>query len=101
MSAIEHETIINFNAEETEAQIYSCQHYMWNRCEKLGLQAKDIRKDQNGEIISKTYYCPKKWIKIRKPRDISLEQREEMSERFKKVRAGSNFGRKVAKEIPG
>lgn len=56
MTAIERETIINFNMEEAEAEIYSCYPPIWHKCEKLGLKPKNIGKNQEGEVISKTYY---------------------------------------------
>jgi len=82
----ERETIINFNAAETDAQIYSCQSNIWRRCEKLGLIPKDIIKNIKGDIISKTYYCPKKWVKIRKPRKLSEDQKEKLRYRLQTIR---------------
>lgn len=87
MTKIERETIINFNDEEDEASIYSCQPRIWHRCEKLGLKAKNIRRDSQGNIISKEYYCPKKWIKINKPKQLSDEAREKLAERCRKLRS--------------
>lgn len=89
MSAWEKETIINMNAEEKEASIYSCEPRIWHRCEKIGLEAKKVIKNDEGLIVSKEYYCPKKWIKIKKPakrREMTEEEKKKFWERMKESR---------------
>ena len=76
MTKGEKETIIIFNEAEANATIYSCTSAIWNRCEKLGLKpTNEIKR------ISKTYECPKKWIKIRKPRKLTEADLEKLRER--------------------
>ena len=66
-SMIERETIINFNAAEKEASVWSCDPTWINKIKKLP----EARENQNGwEAI-----VPKSWIKITKPREISAKQK--------------------------
>lgn len=81
----ERETIINYNQEEKTASIYT---------HDPALMRKLNAAIQNGETITvkregdgwKEYEIPKRFIKIRFPRKLSDEQREEMALRMKSVR---------------
>lgn len=87
MIKYEIETVINFNAEEENGTVYSCMSFWWTKCEKLGLKLKEEYKNQKGKIIAKTYYIPKKWIKITKPakRNFTDEQKKRLSDHMKKL----------------
>ena len=74
MTRYEKETIILFNEEEANASIYSCASSIWKKCEKLGLKPTEVTNNRGSKAISKTYECPKSWIKIRKPRKLSEAQ---------------------------
>lgn len=91
MEGVERETTINFNAIEKTAEIYSCMRNIWNMCEKAGLQPiKTYYETVNGEklAVSKTYECPKGWVKIRKPKKCNMteEQKVVFKERMKRSR---------------
>jgi len=83
MDLFEKETIINFNEGEQEAEIYSCTSSIWTKCVKAGLKLKKTT-TINDKIISKTYTCPKGYIKIKKPHksNQSPEQREASRKRM-------------------
>lgn len=82
---IEQETVITYNRAEDTAQIYTADPTVMTKLSKL-CKTNDafqlVKKDKDG----KTYTCPKTWIKIVKPREISEEQREALAERMRKMR---------------
>lgn len=90
LSNPEKETIINFNDAEKTAEIYTCNNGWMRRMDALV-------KERPGEVckigsdeVSATYTVPKKWVKIRPPRILTDEQREEMS---KRARERFGFGK--------
>lgn len=86
---IEQETTITFNGAEEIAHIYSAEPRVIRRLDALCAESEEIvlENDYNG---AKTYYCPKKWIKFRKPREMSREQREALAERMREMRRKQN-----------
>ena len=76
----EKETIINFNEGDDIAYIYTCSKSWINHLEKkLGLRSTTIYS------YAREYECPKSWvIKPRKPKKLSQEQRQELSQRLLK-----------------
>lgn len=75
----EQETSITFNNEEAEAILWTCQPVMLRKFAKLGI--KPMRDDGEG----KAFKIPKKWVKIsvRKPQNLTDEQRRNKAESFK------------------
>lgn len=86
MTPIEKETIVNFNEEEDFAEVYSCQKFIWTKCEKLGMKLTSTVKNKEGTIISKTYECPKKWIRFIKTREYSEEHKERLRKQLERGR---------------
>lgn len=86
LSKIERETIILFNEEEQTAIIDTCNVAMMNRMDKYCAADKLcslVKKDEYGA----KYVCPKSWVKVRRPKQLSEEQKLELA-----VRARHNFG---------
>lgn len=83
----EQETTIVFDAESKDATVWSCDPVTLRKMKKLGVEGEEL-----GPGVK--YIIPKKWVKIRKPREISEEQREVMREtmrqRMAKNRKGAN-----------
>lgn len=75
----EQETSITFNNEQAEAILWTCQPVMLRKFAKLGI--KWMRDDGEG----KAFKIPKNWVKIsvRKPKNLSDEQRKALSDRMK------------------
>ncbi len=75
------ETIINFNEEDEECDIYTHSIRWINRLESLGFKPYSL----NGD--AKSYKIPKKMIKLPSAhkRVMTDEQRKVASERFKKM----------------
>lgn len=84
---IEQETNINFNAESDQCVIYTAYYPMIRKLEKLMEQYPDevklVRKTDDDIQVE----LPKKWIRIKPPREMSEEQRQKCAER-----ARINFG---------
>lgn len=85
LSRYEAETIINYNQEEKTASIYTHDPALMRKLDTA---------IENGELITvkregdgwKEYELPKKFVKVRFPRKLSDEQREEMSLRMRNLR---------------
>lgn len=91
LSKYEQEVIINFNAEDEEATLYSANPAWIRKMDKMvelnPEQFSMYRKEKlHGEIVSKAYRFPKEFITIRsKKREVNLtdEQRKAAAERLK------------------
>ena len=93
LTNIERETIINFNAAEDTAEIYTADPVYIRKLDKLCEQFPDTYKfmaDLSAKQCkeSKTYSMPKRLVKFRSPvtREIREEQREALAERLRKAR---------------
>lgn len=91
LSRYEQESIINFNAGDDTAELYTADPVWIRKLDKL-LEANPEQfklKDEQfyeGEVISKTYTLPKRFITIRsKERTYTEEERKRMAENFKKA----------------
>ncbi len=85
----EQETIITFNAKDKNATIYTRDPTVMREVDSLVIGYPDVFKFVAMSDIDKTYEMPKTAISYRKPRRLSVEQREQARERIKKV--GKNF----------
>ena len=85
LSRLEQETIVNYNAGEQTATVYTRDKAVMRRLDAL----KDAYPDTYhliGETdIDKTYEMPKSLVNFRKPMTISDEQREAARERMRKM----------------
>lgn len=82
MTNYERETIINYNDEEKEATVYTCNKALMARMARLSKKHPDIFKLVAQDEYSKTYSFPKKYASIRNPRIMSEEQKAKVRERF-------------------
>ena len=91
LTKYEKETIINFNQDEVNASIYTCDSKWIRDLDKL--MKKDSRisletKDEYSKWTA-TYIIPKKAVKIRLPRELSRLDAQKLASRarvnFKKV----------------
>lgn len=98
LTNIERETIINFNAAEDTAEVYTADPVYIRKLDKLCEQFPDTYKFM-AELSakrckeSKTYLMPKRLVKFWSPvtRKISEEQREALAERLRKARESKNI----------
>lgn len=83
LSNYEKETIINYNNEESTAQVFTYHRALQNKLNKLIGVNPDISVLRYGDEWTE-YIVPKKWIKVSPPRQINYtdEQRAAMAERM-------------------
>ena len=81
MTRYEQETIINFNAEEKMATLYTRDPAVIRKVDALVIDYPGTFKCIGETDIDKTYEMPKSVVTYRKPRRLSEEQREAARER--------------------
>lgn len=95
LTKYEMETIYNYNQEEPLASCYTMDKALIRRLDALAEKHKEITVVRVDEGV-REYTFPKKWIKVRAPKELSDEQRENMAkrarERFGFVKDGENSG---------
>ena len=81
----EQETIINFNAEEKTATLYTRDPAVMRKVDALVIEYPDTFKCIGETDIDKTYEMPKSAVTYRKPRRITDERRDQMREFMKNI----------------
>ena len=81
----EQETIINFNAGEQTATLYTRDPSVMRKVDALVIEFPDVFKCTGETDIDKTYEIPKSSVTYRKPRNITEAQRKAASERMKRL----------------
>lgn len=93
LSKYEQETIITFNENEKEANVYTYNSNLKKKisalCQERPEEAKQIADDERGGL---TFEIPKKWVKVNPGRILTEEQREELRERGIKLKLSQNPG---------
>ena len=85
MTRYEQETIINFNAGEQIATLYTRDPAVMRKVDALVSEFPDIFKCIGATDIDKTYEMPKSSVTYCKPRNISEAQRKAASERMRRL----------------
>lgn len=85
LTRYEQETIINFNAGEQTATVYTRDPVVMRQLDALVTEYPDIFKCVGKTDIDKTYELPKSLVSYRKPRKLTDEQREQARFRIKKI----------------
>lgn len=89
LSRYEQETIVSYNAGEQTATIYTRDKAVMRKLDTLVVDFPDTYKLVKQDEVSKTYSLPKSYVSYRKPRAVSMEQRERarqmMIERNKRI----------------
>lgn len=75
LTRYEQETIINFNAEEQKATLYTRDPAVMRKLDALVIDYPDTFRCISVTDIDKTYEMPKSAVSYRKPRRLSTEQR--------------------------
>jgi len=92
LSRYEQETIINFNAEEKNATLYTRDRKVMKRIDELVCRYPDVYHLDSQTEIDKTYSFSKSCIKYRKQRALSEAQREQKRERIKHLKRPTTTG---------
>lgn len=85
LTRYEQETIFNYNQEETNASCFTHDKSLMRKLDALIEKGEAITVVREGDGW-KEYSFPKKCIKVRFPRKLSEEQRQEMANRMKSMR---------------
>ena len=85
LTRYEQETIINFNAEEKTATLYTRDPAVIRKLDSLVTEYPDTFRRVCETDIDKTYEMPKSVVTYRKPRRISEAKREQAREAMKKI----------------
>ena len=78
LTRYEQEVVINMNADEDMATVYSANPAWIRKMDALVKEFPDIFHVKWQTEISKTYEMPKKLVRIGKPRELSHAQRENL-----------------------
>ncbi len=76
LSRYEQESILNYNAGEHTATLYTRDKAVMRKLDMLVDDFPDTYKLTGQDEVSKTYSFPKSFIGYRKPRAVNTEQRE-------------------------
>ena len=85
LSRYEQETIVNYNAGEQTATVYTRDKAVMRKLDTLVANFPNTYKLIKEDEVSKTYSFPKSYISYRKPRKLSNEQREQARWRAAKI----------------
>ena len=85
LSRYEQETIVNYNAGEQTATVYTRDKAVMRKLDTLVADFPDTYSLTEQDEVSKTYSFPKSYISDRKPRKLSIEQRKQAQERMNKI----------------
>ncbi len=91
LSRYEQETVVNYNAGEQTATVYTRDKTVMRKLDTLVVEFPDIYKLTGQDDISKTYSLPKSYVNYRKPRRISKEQREQAREMMLKINLSDSY----------
>ncbi|MDE7183818.1 MAG: hypothetical protein K2O40_04905 [Lachnospiraceae bacterium] len=80
------ETVINLNADEDEASVYTANPAWIRKMDKLCKQFPEVIRIKSWTEVSKTYVLPKNLVRIGKPRTLSEAQLRHLQELQKKYR---------------
>jgi len=90
LTKYEMETVVNYNAAEQTATVYTRDKSVMRRLDRLVADYPDTYKLINQTDIDKTYSMPKTYINYRKPRVLSDKQREQARRRMSKLNSNDN-----------
>ena len=83
LSRYEQETIVSYNAGEQTATIYTRDKAVMRKLDTLVANFPDTYKLVKQDEVSKTYSFPKSFVSYRKPRAVSMEQREQARKKIR------------------
>ena len=78
LTRYEQEVVINFNADEETATVYSANPSWIRKMDKLCREFPEVFRTKRQTGASKTYEVPKKYVRIKKPRELSSAQKENL-----------------------
>lgn len=92
LTRYEQEVVINFNADDEMATVYSANPAWIRKMDKLCREFPDVFRIRRWTEVSKTYEMPKKYVRIGRPREVSPAQRENLA-KMRDARADVESGK--------
>ena len=90
LSRYEQETIVNYNAGDQTATLYTRDKAVMRKLDTLVADFPDTYSLMGQDEVSKTYSFPKSYVSYRKPRKLSDEQREKARKQMEKINTENN-----------
>ena len=90
LSRYEQETIVNYNAGEQNATVYTRDKTVMRKLDTLVADFPDTYKLIEQDKVSKTYSFPKSYVSYRKPRKLNDKQREQARQKMLKINLGNS-----------
>ena len=90
LTKYEMETIVNYNAAEQTATVYTRDKAVMRKLDRLVEAYPESYRLVDQTDIDKTYSMPKSYVTYRKPRSVSTEQREQARLRMAQINSGGN-----------
>ena len=90
LTKYEMETIVNYNAAEQTAIVYTRDKAVMRKLDRLVEAYPESYRLVEQTEIDKTYSMPKSYVTYRKPRSVSAEQREQARLRMAQINSGGN-----------
>lgn len=91
LTKYEQETIVNYNAGEQEATVYTADKTVMRRFDRLVAEYPEQYQLTKETEVSKTYSMPKAYVSFRKPRYISEKYRNQLRESMSKINGNSKY----------
>ena len=85
LTKIEQETVINFNAGENMAVVYTRDKAVIRKLDSLVSEFPDVYRCIKATDIDKTYSMPKQYVSYRKPRRISAARRIQIRQQMQDI----------------
>jgi hypothetical protein len=85
LTKYEQETIINFNAGEQTATVYTRDKAVMRKFDTLVIEFPEVYKLIGETEYDRTYEMPKSHVNYRKPRQMTVEQKEKARNRMKQI----------------
>jgi hypothetical protein len=85
LSRYEQETVINFNAGEDTATLYTRDKAVMRKVDALVIEFPEVYRCIKETEYDKTYEMPKSFVTYRKPRRLTEEQRERARKRMQTI----------------
>ncbi|KHD14012.1 hypothetical protein [Clostridium butyricum] len=90
LTKYEQETIVNYNAGEQTASVYTADKAVMRRFDRLVAEYPEQYQLVEQTEVSKTYSMPKSYVSYRKPRKISEVQREKARSKIEAINQAKN-----------
>lgn len=90
LTKYEMETIVNYNAAEQTATVYTRDKAVMRKLDRLVEAYPESYRLIDQTDIDKTYSMPKSYVTYRKPRTVRDEQREQVRHRMAKLNSDDN-----------